>query len=172
MNMRLTIQRSVRSLALSFVLAGTMVLTTGLAIAGEAGQQPPNSQTKKIQGAWVLRVSSYDCQTGAPLVTFQSVVAFAQGGTVTNVTTGSSPALRSTGLGTWKKAGDHTFTAVTVAFLFSPVGAWTATQRIANTLEIGSDPDELTGTTAVEFFDTNGNLIMTACATVVGRRLD
>jgi hypothetical protein len=164
------IQRSARSLALLSVLAGTMALTTGhVAIAG---QQPPNSQAKEIQGAWVLQVSAHDCQSGAPEATFQSVVTFAQGGTLTNVTTGGSPALRTTGLGTWEKARDHEFTAVTVAFLFSPAGAWTATQRLANTFEIGNDPDELTGTTEANFFDTNGNLTRTVCATVLGHRLD
>jgi len=166
LNMNSNIQRSVRNLALLSVLAGTMALTTGH-IATAA-----NSRAREIQGTWVLRVSAHDCQTGAPLTNFQSLLAFAQGGTLTNVTTGSSPALRSTGLGTWEKAGDHTFTAVTRAFLFSPAGVWTATQRIANTFEIGGDPDEVTGTTDVQFFDTNGKLILTGCATVLGRRLD
>ena len=59
-----------------------------------------------------------------------------------------------------------------MVFLFSPAGAWTATQRLANTFEIGSNPDELTGTTEANFFDTNGNLTATVCATVIGRRLD
>jgi hypothetical protein len=103
---------------------------------------------------------------------FQSLVTFAQGGTLTNVTTGGNPALRTTGLGTWEKAGGHEFTAVTMVFLFSPAGAWTATQRLANTFEIGNDPDELTGTTEANFYDTNGNLTATVCATVLGRRLD
>ena len=73
-------QRSVRSLALLSVLAGTMALTMGhLAIASQAaGQEPHNSQAKQIQGAWVLHVSAHDCQTGAPVSTFQSVVTFAQ----------------------------------------------------------------------------------------------
>jgi hypothetical protein len=164
------IQRSVRTLALLSVLAGTMALTTEhVAIAG---QQPPNSQAKGIQGAWVLQVSAHDCQTGAPVSNFQSLVTFAQGGTLINVTTGGSPALRTTGLGTWEKTGGHEFTAVTMVFLFSPAGVWTATQRLTNTFEIGSNPDELTGTTEANFFDTNGNLTATACATVVGRRLD
>jgi hypothetical protein len=41
-------------------------------------------------------------------------------------------------------------------------------------LEIGTDPDELTGTTRVRFFNTGDVEIpsMRACATVVGRRLD
>ena len=119
-----------------------------------------------------MHVSAYDCQSGAPEATFQSVVTFAQGGTLTNVTTGGSPALRTTGLGTWERAGAHEFTAVTMVFLFSPAGVWTATQRLTNTFEIGIDPDELTGTTEANFFDTNGNLTATVCATVLGRRLE
>ena len=168
--MDLNIQRSVRSLALVFVLAGTMTLTPErVAIAG---QQPANSQAKEIQGAWILQVSAHDCQTGAPLSNFHSVVTFAQGGTLTNVTTGSNPALRTTGLGTWQRAGAHEFTAVTMVFLFSPAGVWTATQRLTSTFEIGNNPDGLTGTTEATFFDTNGNLTATVCATVLGRRLE
>jgi hypothetical protein len=163
------IQHSVRSLALLSVLAGTMALTTEH--VANAGQPPPNSQAKQIQGAWILQVSAHDCQTGAPVSNFQSLVTFAQGGTLTNVTTGGNPALRTTGLGTWEKVGGHEFTAVTMVFLFSPAGAWAATQRIANTFELGSNRDELTGTTEVNFFDTNGNLTSTVCATVLGRRL-
>ena len=168
------IQRSVRSLALLSVLAGTIALTTGrLAISGDAsGQQSPNSRARQIRGAWVLHVSAHDCQTGAPVSNFQSLVTFAQGGTLTNVTTGGSPALRTTGLGTWEKAGGHEFTAVTMVFLFSPAGTWAATQRLTNTFELGSNRDELTGTTEANFFDTNGNLTSTVCATVLGRRLD
>jgi hypothetical protein len=172
--MNSNIPRSVRNLALFSMLAGTMALTTGpVATAGqEAGQKSSNSRAKKIQGAWVLQVSAYDCQTGAPVSNFQSLVTFAAGGTLTNVTTGGNPALRTPGLGTWEKAGGHEFTAVTMVFLFNPTGAWTATQRLSNTFEIGSNPNELTGTTEASFFDTNGNLTATVCATVIGRRLE
>jgi hypothetical protein len=103
---------------------------------------------------------------------FQSLVTFAQGGTLTSVTTGGTPALRTTGLGTWEKAGGHEFAAVTMVFLFSPAGVWSATQRITNTFEIGTNRDELMGTTEVNFFDTNGNVTSTLCATVLGRRLE
>ena len=164
------IQRSARNLALLSVLACTMAVTTEH--AANAGQQPPHSRAKEIQGAWILQVSAHDCQTGVPVSNFQSLVTFAQGGTLTNVTTGGNPALRTTGLGTWEKAGGREFTAVTMVFLFSPAGAWTATQRLANTLEIGSNPNELTGTTEATFFDTNGNLTATVCATLLGRRLE
>lgn len=172
--MNSNIQRSVRNLALFTALAGMMALTTGPVATAEeaAGQKSSNSKAKEIQGAWVLQVSAYDCQTGAPVSNFRSLVTFAQGGTLTNVTTGGNPGLRTTGLGTWEKAGGHEFRAVTMVFLFSPAGAWAATQRLANTFEIGNDPDELTGTTEANFFDTNGNLTATVCASVLGRRLE
>src|SRR6476620_5307568 len=174
MNMDSNIHRSVRNLALFSVLAGTMALTAGsVASAGqEAGQKSSNSRAKQIQGAWVLDVSAYDCQSGAPEATFQSVVTFAQGGTLTNVTTGGSPALRTTGLGTWEKSGGHEFTAVTMAFLFSPDGVWTATQRLTNIFETVIFRYKLTAPTEPNFFDTNGTLFRTACATVLGRRLE
>jgi hypothetical protein len=166
--MHTMIQRRVRSLALCSALAGAIALTATEAIAQDA-----NAEAKRLNGAWVLEVSIVDCATRVPTgATFWSLVTFAQGGTLTNVTTGSNPMLRSTGLGTWEKAGDHGFTSVTVAFLFSAAGGWTGTQRIANTLEIGSDADHLTGTTVVGFFNTGATLTSTACADVSGDRLE
>jgi hypothetical protein len=176
-NMDSTIERSVRGLALFSVLAGTMALATGhVASAAEAdGQAQHNSQARRIQGAWVLEVTVVDCATGNEVGrTFRSLLTFAQGGTLTNTTTGINPALRTPGLGTWARTGEHTFSALTVVFLFNPAGAWTMTQTIANMLEIGTDPDELTGTTEVRFFNTRDIEIpsMRACATVLGSRLD
>lgn len=167
-----TTRRSVRTLALLSVVAGAIALTTApVAAAARAAGPASNSEAKHIQGAWIVQVSAFDCLTGAPVSSFHSLLTFAQGGTLTNVTTGGNPALRTTGLGTWEKAGGHKFTAVTTVFLFSAAGAWAATQRLSNTFEIGSNPDELTGTTEANFFDTNGNLTSTVCATVLGRRV-
>jgi hypothetical protein len=169
MNMHSTLQRSVRGLALLLVVAGTMALATSEAHA----QEGSDSQANRIKGAWVLEVTVVDCASRVPTGhVFWSLVTFAQGGTLTNVTTGSNPVLRTTGLGTWEKRGDHTFTAMTLAFLFTPAGVWSGSQKIANELEIGSDPDKLTGTTEVDFFNTSETLTMTACADVDGNRLD
>jgi hypothetical protein len=152
------------------VLAGATALAHGHAAAG---QNPDNAAARRIEGAWVVHVSVHDCQSGFPIpnLDFQSIVTFGPGGVATNITTGASPAQRTTALGTWHRIGGQEFTTVVYAYLFGPGGVWTATQRIATTVAIGSHPDELTGTTDVDFLDTNGHRFATACATVVGNRL-
>jgi hypothetical protein len=168
-----TIARSVRGLALFSVLASTIALAMGQ-VASAADQ---SSQARRIEGAWVLQVTVVDCETKEPVSpprAFRSLLTFAQGGTLTNTTTGINPGQRTPGLGTWERTGDHTFRAVAWVFLFdATTGVWTLTQTIANMLEIGIDPDELTGTTEVRFFNTADVEIpsMGACATVSGRRV-
>jgi hypothetical protein len=166
--MKWNLQRSARSLALCAVLAGAMALTHGHAAAGQASD---DARARKLEGAWVAHVSVHDCQSGAPITAFQSITTFAPGGVATNITTGASPAQRTTALGTWHRTGGQAFTSVVYAYLFSSAGAWTATQRIAFAVEIGSDPDAFTGITDVNFINTNGDVFASACATVVGNRL-
>jgi hypothetical protein len=166
--MRWNLQRSVRSLALGAVLAGALALTQGYAAAG---QDSGNAGTRKLEGAWVAHVSVHNCQSGLPITDFQSIVTFAAGGVATNITTGASPAQRTTALGTWRRTGGQEFTSVVYTYVFSPAGAWTSTQRIASAVEIGSDPDAFTGTTDVDFINTSGDVVASACATVAGNRL-
>jgi hypothetical protein len=167
--MKWNLQRLVLGLALGAVLAGGMALTGAHAAAG---QDAANARARTIEGAWVVHVTVHECESeDDPIMHFQTIVTFAQGGTVTNITTGAAPAQRTTAIGTWRRIGGQTFTSVAYTYLFSPAGAWTATQQIATTVEIGRNPDEFTGTTETGFFNTTGNLVATACATVAGNRL-
>jgi hypothetical protein len=65
---------------------------------------------------------------------------------------------------------DHSYSAVSEAFLFSPAGAWIQTHRLTRAIEIGEDGNEFTDTVALEIFDTNGNVIGRGCATSVATR--
>jgi hypothetical protein len=85
-------------------------------------------------------------------------------------TAGQPPALSTTGLGIWRHKDDHTYSAVSEAFVFSPAGVWTQTHRRTRAIEIGNNADEFTDTIALEIFDTNGNLIVTGCGTSVASR--
>jgi len=128
-------------------------------------------QAGKLEGTWRVQVTIRDCQSGAALRTFPALLTFAQGGTLTETTTGFSPALRTPGHGFWQHTGDHSYSAVSEAFLFNQIGIWTATQRLTQSIEIADNPDELTSTATNEIFDTSGNLLMAGCATAVASRL-
>lgn len=165
-------------------VAGYILLVTLLSVcfiqmptmyaAGEVvnHSSPYGAQSSKLEGTWRVQVTIRDCQSGVELRTFPAMLTFAQGGTLTETTTGFPPTLRTPGHGFWQHTGDHTYTAVSEAFLFSPTGVWTSTQRLTQTIEIGDDPDQLTSTATNEIFDTNRNLLLSGCATAIANRLN
>ena len=87
-------------------------------------------------------------------------------------TAGQLPSLSTPGLGVWRHTGRDTYSAVSEAFVFSPAGAWIQTHRLTRAIEIGNDADEFTDTVTLQIFDTNGNLIVTGCATSVAHRFE
>ena len=153
----------------ALVLAGMLVLESGLKARAQS-----ESQAGPLEGAWRVQLTVRDCQTGAALRTFPALFTFAKGGTLTLTTAGQPPALTTPGLGVWQKTGDHTYSAVSEAFFFSPAGAWIQTHRLTRAIEIGDNADQFTDIVNLEIFDTTKppNLIATGCATSVASRLE
>jgi metal-dependent hydrolase (beta-lactamase superfamily II) len=87
-------------------------------------------------------------------------------------TAGQPPSLSTPGLGVWRHTDGDTYSAVSEAFVFNPAGAWIQTHRLTRAIEIGNDADEFTDTVTLQIFDTNGNLIVTGCATSVAHRFE
>src|SRR5215469_10711990 len=127
----------------ALVLAG--ILFSGSRGTASAHSEGAGSQNG-LEGAWRLQVTVRDCQTGQALRAFPAVFTFGQAGTATVTTAGQFPAIATTGLGVWRHINDHTYSAVTEAFIFSPAGAWTQTHRLTRNIEIGDQPDEFTDT--------------------------
>jgi hypothetical protein len=151
------------------VLAGMLLLGSGLTARAES--EGDNSH-RSLEGAWRLQLTVRDCNTGQALRTFPAVFTFAKGGTATVITAGQLPSLATPGLGAWRHAHGHNYSAVTDAFVFSPAGVWIQTHRLSRAIEVSIDGDAFTDTVALEIFDTNGNLIVTGCATSVASRLE
>ena len=152
------------------VLAGMLFLGSGL--TARAQSEGNNSQKRGLEGAWRLQLTVRDCNTGQALRTFPAVFTFAKGGTATLITAGQLPSLATTGLGAWRHAQGHNYSAVTDAFVFSPAGVWIQTHRLTRAIEVSIDGDAFTDTVALEIFDPNGNVIVTGCATSVASRLE
>src|ERR1700746_2413019 len=112
------------------VLSGMLFLGSGLTARAQS------EGDKGLEGAWRLQLTVRDCNTGQALRTFPAVFTFAEGGTATLITAGQLRSLATTGLGAWQHAGDHNYSVVTDAFVFSPVGVWIQTHRLTRAIEV------------------------------------
>lgn len=154
-----------------FVLAGALILPFGRGTSAQSYEGVEG----RLQGTWHLTVTLHNCQTGAVLLTFPSLLTFASGHTLIEVT--SSPAFlpgqRTPGLGTWSRTGANSFSATSDAFILfpsvtSPPGFKRGVQRINQTIEVNGD--NFAATASTQFFDANGVQYDAGCSTAVGQR--
>jgi hypothetical protein len=137
------------------------------------GQSQQAASGSGLEGTWRVTVTLRNCNTGAALGSpFRSLVSFARGGTTSETTAGFSPAMRSPGHGVWEQIQGSTYRNTVEAFLFSPAGVWTNTQRITSTIEMGDDRNVYTANAHIQIFDTNNNLLASGCSTAVSQRME
>jgi hypothetical protein len=164
-----------KSISRISMVAIPIMVVCGLLVAasskGPTARADNAGSDNGLEGTWRVQVTVLrDCQTDEALRTFPALFTFAKGGTLSATTAGQPPATNTTSLGVWRRTGGHTYSAVSEAFVFSPAGVWTQTQRLTRAIEIGNDADEFTDTIALEILDTNGNLIVAGCGTSVASR--
>jgi len=160
---------------ISMVAIPIMVVCGLLVPASSMGPKARANDTGSdngLEGAWRVQVTVRDCQTSAALRTFPALFTFAKGGTFSGTTAGQLPALSTTNLGIWRHTDGHAYSAVSETFIFSTAGVWTQTHRLTRAIEIGNNEDVFTDTVALQIFDTNGNVIVTGCATSVASRFE
>lgn len=153
------------------VLASALLLPLGRGAAAH----DEDEQEGRLQGTWRVQVTLHNCQTGAPLVSFPSLLAFASDHTLIEVTSNPAflPGQRTPGLGVWSRTDGHTFSAVSDAFILfpsvaSPPGFKQGVQRVNQTIEVNGD--QFTGNATTQFFDASGLQYNAGCATAVGQR--
>ncbi len=159
-------------------IAGMLVLgSAGKALA--ADEVKPASRA--LTGTWLVQVQQRICATQEPLGdAFYALLTFASGGTMSGTTSAPifEPGQRTGDFGVWSYSGRRTFSAVTEAFLLAnsastPPGLKRGLQRIAQTITIPEDdPNTFDSAANVEFFDTNGQLLISGCATATGQRFE
>lgn len=136
-----------------------------------------SDRESRLQGTWSVQVNPRNCLTGAPLPSFPVLLSFARGGTLTELN--SSPAFlpgqRSPGLGVWSRSHRNTYKAVIDAFILfdsptTPPRFARGVQRLRWDIEVHGD--QITVDSSSQFFDTNGNPLMAACASGTGTRFE
>ena len=162
----------------ALVLAGMLVLGFGLAaMAQSVGAESHNglegTWRDGLEGTWNAQLTVTDCNNpNTVLRTFPAKFSYAKGGTLTVTTAGQLPSLNTPGLGVWNHMYGSTYSAVSEAFIFSPAGAWTSTQRLSRLIVVSRDAKAYTDAVALEILDTSGHVIVTGCATSVASRME
>jgi hypothetical protein len=163
-----------RILPAALALLGVCALACASAVA--AHDSDDKGDPGDLSGTWQFQITLHNCQTNAPIgAPFNSLLTFADGGTMTETTANSmfSPAERGPGHGVWSR-GRHKgqYSAASLAFI-TMNGALVKTQKITQNIQMGPGNDRLTTPSAtVEFFDPAGNLLQTACAVATGQRFE
>jgi len=158
---------------------------TGLAQPRESG--PKNA----LEGTWLVRVTLRNCDTDVSLGSFNSLVTFHEGGTVSE--TASSPGFaigqRSPGHGVWEPAGHHTYAQRMVSLInfdtpanlpgtpgFDPAlpvspGFFAGLSTVSHVATL-TDENHLASSGTNAFYKADGTLYRTGCSTAVATRFE
>ncbi len=171
-----------------------LVLAAGIfaaTVSHAAAQSSHSASQNGLAGVWAVQVTLRDCTTQAPQGSFNSLVTFHRGGTISE-SAGSlafAPGQRTPGHGTWERKGKDTYRQHMIALvLFStapnlpgtpgfdpakPVspGFQAGWVTVTHTVEL-HDADSLTSAGTNAFVKSDGTVYRTGCSTAIGVRVE
>src|SRR5262249_52956310 len=99
----------------------------------------------------------------------QSLVAYAQGGVLTDISSGATPSRRYPGLGVWRHLQGRDYQSTFKQFRYNADGTFAG--KIIAVVEIKHESDDTLTTSAVgTTYDAAGNVVATVCPTGVAIR--
>lgn len=152
----------------AFVVLGLIVTISLGSAFGQAG----NKGGGRLAGTWDAVVTIRDCATGNPMVTFNSIGTFSQGGTSVGSTAGIPQSRRTPEHGVWRHETGNTYVFKFKSFSFDAAGAPTGWAIVTHQLELDSDANYYTSSGGVQFFAPNGTQVGQGCSTAVGTRFE
>jgi hypothetical protein len=148
-----------------------ILILTGCARVWVSAQNVPQNETGLV-GSWDIKITIRDCQSGAALASFPTMMTFNQGGTMQEAANDATPLLRLAGHGIWRHGTGPTFSRAFHFFRYDANGTFAGTAKITGQMELDQRGNALSGTSSFDFFDPNGNVVGTGCATETGTRFE
>jgi len=138
-----------------------------------AGTRPPREGAVggKLQGTWEMQITLTDC-AGHVIRSFPTIVEFVAGGTLTEASGGTAPALQTGGKGVWSHTIDSTYAFRFKDFTFNSSFVLTGWVIISGETTVDATGNANAGPATVQVYDPNGNLLVTLCADAVGTRFE
>ncbi len=149
-------------------------LLFGCALASLAAAESPSrgeGQGGKLEGTWSMQITLTDC-SGHPIRSFPTLVVFMAGGTLTEASGGTAPALQTGGKGVWSHTSGHTYAFRFKDFTFNAQNIFTGWVIITGQTTVDEMGSSNSGPATVEVYNPSGVLVASLCADAVGTRLE
>jgi hypothetical protein len=148
-----------------------LVVACGLVSVAGAGTPPEGTQGGRLEGTWNMQITLTDC-SGHVIRSFPTLVVFVAGGTLTEASGGTAPALQTGGKGVWSHTTDTTYAFRFKDFTFNAQNIFTGWVIIAGETTVDATGNANAGPATVQVYDPNGVLLATRCADAVGTRFE
>ena len=148
-----------------------LLFACALATLVAAERAPRGAVGGKLQGTWDMQITLNDC-AGHVIRSFPTLVAFNAGGTVTEASGGTSPALQTGGKGVWSHTTDSTYAFRFKDFTFNTSNVFTGWVIITGETTVDATGNTTAGPATVQVYDPNGNLLASLCADAAGTRFE
>ena len=152
-------------LGLLMLIIGTQTLVFG------QENKTNGQQSSALVGVWRNTITLRNCQTGNQIATFQGLLTFHEGGTMSEFG-GINPVLRSPGHGVWQASNPFHPTFAFTHLRFNADGTFAGTQRIRSTVSLGLDGNAFQSTATAEVLDVNDMVVGMVCVTTTARRFE
>ena len=134
--------------------------------------QPENLGGGRLGGAWDVRVTIRNCQTGGEIMSFDSITQFMQGGTVLDSTSSIPQSLKTPGQGIWRHVQGNTYRFMFKAFHFDAAGNYIENRVVTYDAEMDASGDSYTSSGTVQFYLPDGRPFRTGCSSTTAKRLE
>jgi hypothetical protein len=148
-------------------LLGACALVTLVA----AERAPRDAVGGRLQGTWSMQITPNDC-AGHTIRSFPTLVAFVAGGTLTEASGGTAPALQTGGKGVWSHTTDSNYAFRFKDFTFNAQNVFTGWVIITGETTVDETGNANAGPATVEVYNASGVLVASLCADAVGTRFE
>ena len=125
----------------------------------------------RLEGTWNMQITSTDC-AGHVIRSFPTLVVFMAGGTLTEASGGTAPALQTGGKGVWSHTTDSTYAFRFKDFTFNSSYVLTGWVIISGETTVDASGNANSGPATVEVYNASGMLVATLCADAAGTRFE
>ena len=130
-----------------------------------------STQGGRLEGTWSMQITLTDC-SGHVIRSFPTLVVFMAGGTLTEASGGTAPALQTGGKGVWSHTTDNTYAFRFKDFTFNTSNVFTGCVIITGETTVDATGSANSGPATVQVYNASGVLVATLCANAVGTRFD